>query len=124
MAGRRAGEADDDGAPGAPELPALPDYAEAVLDVADTIPEGMVLSYGDVAELVGSGGPRQVGAVMSRYGGATCWWRVIRTNGEPPPGLEDEALAQYRAEGTPLVGGTLAGRRVDMRRARWDGRGT
>ena len=100
----------------------LPEYAEAVLDVADAIPEGKVLAYGDVAEMLGVGGPRQVGAVMSRYGSATCWWRVIRASGEPPPGLEDEALAHYRSEGTPLVGGVLAGRRVDMRRARWDGR--
>lgn len=105
-----------------PQVPELPEYAEAVLEVADAIPEGMVLSYGDVAEMVGSGGPRQVGAVMSRYGGATCWWRVIRATGEPPPGLEDEALAQYRTEGTPLVGGVVGGRRVDMHRARWDGR--
>lgn len=99
----------------------LPDYAEAVLDVADAIPEGRVLAYGDVAEILGSGGPRQVGSVMSRYGSATSWWRVIRASGEPPPGLEDEAIAHYRAEGTPLVGGLLTGRRVDMRRARWEG---
>ena len=99
----------------------LPDYAEAVLDVADAIPEGKVLAYGDIAEIIGAGGPRQVGAVMSRYGSATTWWRVIRASGEPPPGLENEALEHYRAEGTPLVGGLVGGRRVDMRRARWEG---
>ena len=38
-----------------------------------------------------------------------------------PQGLEDEALAHWRAEGTPLVGGPFGGGRVDMRRARWDG---
>ena len=112
----------------APEAPGpvpdgLPDYAEAVLDVADAIPEGKVLAYGDIAEILGHGGPRQVGSVMSRYGSATTWWRVIRASGEPPPGLEDEALAHYRAEGTPLVGGLLEGRRVDMGRARWAGPG-
>jgi alkylated DNA nucleotide flippase Atl1 len=99
----------------------LPDFAEAVLDVVDRIPAGMVLAYGDIAELLGQGGPRQVGSVLSRYGSSVTWWRVIRASGEAPEGLQDEALAHWRAEGTALAGGALAGRRVDMTRARWDG---
>jgi alkylated DNA nucleotide flippase Atl1 len=101
----------------------LPDFAEAVLDIVDQIPSGMVLAYGDVAELLGAGGPRQVGSVMSRYGSSVTWWRVIRASGQAPQGLQDEALARWRAEGTALVAGGLAGRRVDMTRARWDGTG-
>jgi alkylated DNA nucleotide flippase Atl1 len=99
----------------------LPDYAEAVLDIVDQIPVGMVLAYGDVAELLGQGGPRQVGSVLSRYGSSVTWWRVTRANGEVPQGLQNEALAHWRGEGTALVRGALAGRRVDMTRARWDG---
>jgi alkylated DNA nucleotide flippase Atl1 len=101
----------------------LPDFAEAVLAIVDQIPEGMVLAYGDIAEMLGQGGPRQVGSVMSRYGSSVTWWRVIRASGEVPPGLQDEALAHWREEGTALVRGALAGRRVDMRLARWDGEG-
>lgn len=118
------GAATAEEARGIPEpdgAPALPSYAEAVLDVVDQIPEGRVLAYGDVAELVGEGGPRQVGSVMSRYGSATSWWRVLRANGDPPRCHEGEALQRYREEQTPLVGGSLSGSRVDMRRARWDG---
>ena len=100
---------------------ALPDFAKAVLDIVDQIPAGMVLAYGDVAELLGHGGPRQVGSVMSRYGSSVTWWRVTRASGEAPQGLQDEALALWRMEGTALVGGALGGRRVDMARARWDG---
>ena len=100
----------------------LPDFAEAVLDIVDQIPAGMVLAYGDVAELLGQGGSRQVGSVMSRFGSSVTWWRVIRASGEAPEGLQDEALAHWRAEGTPLVRGALAGRRVDMTHARWDGK--
>ncbi|HEX5512473.1 MAG TPA: MGMT family protein, partial [Actinomycetales bacterium] len=37
------------------------DFSEAVLDVVARIPPGRVLSYGDVAELLGHGGPRLVG---------------------------------------------------------------
>jgi alkylated DNA nucleotide flippase Atl1 len=97
----------------------LPDFAEAVLDVVDQIPAGMVLTYGDVAELLARGGPRQVGSVLSRHGSSVAWWRVIRASGEAPQGLREEALAHWRAEGTAMVGG-LAGGRVDMTHARWD----
>jgi alkylated DNA nucleotide flippase Atl1 len=99
----------------------LPDFAEAVLSIVDHIPEGMVLAYGDVAEMLGQGGPRQVGSVLSRHGSTVTWWRVVRASGEAPQGLHDEALAHWREEGTALVRGALAGRRVDMLLARWDG---
>jgi alkylated DNA nucleotide flippase Atl1 len=95
------------------------EFADDVLEVVDQIPEGMVMTYGDVAELLGRGGPRGVGTVMARYGSDVPWWRVIRAGGHFPQGLEDEALAHYREEGTPLVRGQLVGRRVDLARARW-----
>lgn len=44
-----------------------PPYAERVLDVVERIPRGKVMSYGDVAEYLGEGGPRQVGRVMSLW---------------------------------------------------------
>ena len=93
-------------------------YVEQVLAAVETIPRGRVMSYGDVAEYVGAGGPRQVGHVMSRHGGGVPWWRVIRADGSPPSCHDGEALGLLRAEGTPM---RADGRRVDMRRARWDG---
>jgi alkylated DNA nucleotide flippase Atl1 len=98
--------------------PDLPPYASDVLDVVELIPPGRVMSYGDIAEYLGAGGPRQVGSVMSHYGGAVAWWRVLRADGTPLPGEEHRALEAYRAERTPLRPG---GRRVDMAKARWDG---
>jgi alkylated DNA nucleotide flippase Atl1 len=101
----------------------LPDYASQVLDVADSIPPGRVMSYGDVAEYLGQGGPRQVGRVMALWGGSAPWWRVVHADGSLLAGHEQPALQAYRAEGTPLrepVHG--GGYRIDMRRARWDGR--
>ncbi|MEV4259218.1 MGMT family protein [Spirillospora sp. NPDC049652] len=94
------------------------EYAELVLDTVDRIPPGRVLAYGDVAELLGVGGPRQVGRVMSLFGGGVPWWRVVRADGSPPSGHEVRAMEEYLVEGTPL---RPDGRRVDMRRARWDG---
>lgn len=104
------------------EPPPLPDKVEEVMDVVERIPEGMVLTYGDVAELVGGRGARFVGNVLSRYGSDLPWWRVVRAGGWPPLGLEARALEHYREEGTVLVRGTLDGLRVDLSRSRWDGR--
>ncbi|REE98737.1 MGMT family protein [Thermomonospora umbrina] len=97
------------------------EYAESVLDVVERIPPGRVMAYGDVAELVERGGPRQVGRVMAQWGGGVPWWRVVRADGRPPQGHEVRAMEEYRVEGTPL---RPDGTRVDIRRARWDGRST
>lgn len=96
-------------------------YVEAVLAAVEAIPPGRVMAYGQVAEYVGQGGPRQVGLIMSRYGSAVPWWRVVTATGRLPPGSELRALEELRVEGTPLRG---SGRdiHVDMRRAAWDGR--
>lgn len=96
--------------------PIISDFAEAVIDLVDRVPPGRVVAYGDVAARVGGGGPRQVGRVMAQLGGATAWWRVVRADGRPARGLESEALARLRSEGTPIRRG-----RVDMEAARWDG---
>ena len=94
--------------------PELPDFAEAVLAAVDQIPAGRVVSYGDIAEYLGTGGPRQVGRVMALYGGAVSWWRVIRADGRPVAGLEDRTLRRLEAEGVAIRNG-----RVDLRTARW-----
>ncbi|MFE9883919.1 MGMT family protein [Streptomyces scopuliridis] len=116
-----AGEAGD-------EVARLPDYAERVLDVAELIPPGRVMTYGDVAEWLGEGGPRQVGRAMALYGGAVPWWRVVRSDGVLLPGHELSALDHYREEGTPLREAARSAEghvpRLDMKRARWDGADT
>ena len=66
------------------------------------------------------GGPRQVGRVLSRYGGGAPWWRVIHADGTPAEGHDAAALKHYLAEGTPLRSARPPVR-VDMRRARWHG---
>lgn len=123
--GRRAAEGGTAGAPAAQAHAELPEYAERVLDVADLIPPGHVMTYGDVAEWLGDGGPRQVGRAMALYGSAVPWWRVVRSDGTLLPGHELRALGHYRDEGTPLRGAARSAEghlpRIDMRRARWDG---
>jgi alkylated DNA nucleotide flippase Atl1 len=77
-------------------------YIELVLSTVERIPPGKVATYGDIAELIGLGGPRQVGRVMSLHGGAVPWWRVVRSNGRPVRGIEARALDLLRRDGTPL----------------------
>ncbi len=101
----------------------MPDaFTSRVLDVAEAIPPGRVMSYGDIAEYLGEGGPRQVGRVMALWGGGVAWWRVVHADGSLLAGHEREALRNYLSEGTPMrpAGDGRPGR-VDMRRARWDG---
>lgn len=93
-------------------------FIEAVLSTVEAIPPGKVLAYGDVAELIGRGGPRSVGKVMSGHGAGVPWWRVIRADGSAAAGLEARARREWLAEGTPL----RPTGKVDMPRARWDGR--
>jgi len=101
--------------------PPVDDFASLVLDVVDSIPPGRVMSYGDIAEYLGLGpGPRQVGKVLSTYGGAVPWWRVTHSNGTPAPGHDSRALKHYLAEKTPLRSARPPVR-VDMRQARWPG---
>jgi methylated-DNA-protein-cysteine methyltransferase related protein len=97
-----------------PDADGYTPFARAVLDAVDRIPKGSVMSYGDIAELVGDGGPRQVGAVMSRHGHEVAWHRVVLADGGPAPGHEAEALRRLRRDRVPLRGD-----KVDMPRARW-----
>ena len=98
---------------------ALTPFAERVLEVVDRIPPGKVMTYGDIREWLGTRSARAVGAVMARHGGETAWHRVVLATGAPAPGHEVEALRRLRRDKTPL---TRSGDRVDLSRARWDGR--
>jgi len=92
------------------------DYAELVLSAVEQIPPGLVATYKDIADIVGRGGPRQVGHVMAQFGGGVPWWRVVRADGRPARSLEERGLRLLRADQTPIKGD-----RVDMARARFTG---
>lgn len=79
------------------------------------IPPGRVLTYGDVARRMASGGARSVGGVLSRYGEGLPCHRVVRSDGSVKrvdPGRNAALLA---AEGVPF----LAPGRVDLTAVRW-----
>jgi methylated-DNA-protein-cysteine methyltransferase-like protein len=93
-------------------------YARLVLDIVDRVPAGYVVTYGDVAEMLGSGAARVVGNVMHHHGHEVAWWRVVLSTGHPSPSDPAEALRRLTADGTPLLAGA---ERVDLAEARWDG---
>jgi len=87
-------------------------YARSVLDVVDRIPRGRVMTYGDVAEYLGSGSARTVGMVMAKHGREVPWHRVLRASGEP----FGDGLALLVREGVPVRGA-----KVVLAECRWDG---
>ena len=87
-------------------------YAISVLELVARIPRGKVMTYGDVAEYLGSGSARTVGMVMAKHGREVPWHRVLRASGEP----YGEGLALLVGEGVPV-----RGERVLLAECRWDG---
>jgi alkylated DNA nucleotide flippase Atl1 len=92
--------------------------AERIFACVEAIPAGTVMSYGDVAEYIGTRAARNVGRVLATesYGGLP-WHRVLRSDGTCAEHIRAEQVALLRAEGVPMRGD-----RVDMRLARWRGR--
>jgi len=91
--------------------------AQRILACVELIPVGRVMSYGDVAEYVGTRAARNVGRVLARDGGTVPWHRVLRSDGTCAEHIRVEQLARLAAEGVPI-----RGERVDLAAARWDGR--
>lgn len=88
---------------------------EAVLLAVELVPTGCVVSYGDVAELVGSS-PRRVGAIMAQRGAEVAWWRVTDARGALPAHLLGRAVAAWEAEGIEHASGRcrIARHRADL----------
>jgi len=85
-----------------------PDFEEAVLEVLDGLPEGEVISYGELAAAAGyRGAARAVGNLLRATAEPAPWWRVIRADGRlvaPDAGRQAERL---RAEGVAVEDGRV-----------------
>lgn len=69
---------------------------DAVLLAADLVPPGRVVSYGDVAALVGTSA-RRVGRIMATQGHRASWWRVVNASGDLV--VLEQARDHWAAEG-------------------------
>lgn len=88
--------------------------AELVLLAVEQVPPGRVVSYGDLAELVGTSA-RHVGAIMRERGDQVTWWRVTSSYGDLPAHLHDEARARWAEEGIAWKPNGLGCRIADHR---------
>ena len=100
---------------------ASPDYRERVYEIVRRIPRGRVMTYGQIAEILGEGyTPRTVGFVMhGAEEDKTPWQRVINSQGKCSTGRvvlpADKQQRILEAEGVLFeVNG-----RCDLERYRW-----
>ena len=95
----------------------MPKFNEQVYEIIAQIPEGCVVSYGDIAKwLLHPNGARVVGWAMARCPDGLPWHRVVRADG----GIVCEGITEARREllqreGVPF----LPDGRVDMEKCRW-----
>lgn len=87
---------------------------ERVLRAVECVPRGRVVSYGDIAALVGIG-PRQVGWVMRHYGSNVSWWRVVNASGDHAPSHRQRAFEIWADEGIEVKPNGLGCRIRDYR---------
>ena len=94
------------------------DLIREVLALADSVPEGRVVSYGQLARMVGrEKNSRMVGKIMSmadRYGDHPCH-RVVNSAGRTVPGWTEQR-GLLEAEGVRFKANGC----VDMNKYRWD----
>ena len=94
-------------------------FFERVYAVVARIPCGKVVSYGQIAWMLGTPrAARQVGWAMRRCPDKLPWQRVVMADGTVTGGEHAEIRrALLEAEGVPF----LANGRVDMAACQWDG---
>ncbi|HZW99528.1 MAG TPA: methylated-DNA--[protein]-cysteine S-methyltransferase [Trueperaceae bacterium] len=101
-------------------------FREAVLEVVRAVPHGKVVTYGQVAAMVGSpNAARQVGAVLFGISDTehdVPWQRVINAEGGISTykvGNGELQVALLRAEGIEVSTAERGAERVDLRRYQW-----
>lgn len=80
--------------------------------IVEAVPSGQVITYGEIATLIGVG-PRQAGRVVGKLGDGSPWWRVVYSDGTPATCHDGTAPELLKKEMTPLCDD-----RVDIRRSR------
>ena len=93
-------------------------FFEEVYKVVARIPAGKVMSYGQIARVLGAPrAARQVGWAMRRCSDALPWQRVVRADGSiAGGGYAALRRALLEGEGIPFT----ADGRVDMARCAWE----
>jgi len=89
------------------ELCSMTPFETDVATVLDSLRDGEVLSYGEVAAEAGHpGAHRAVGRFLRDHGGHH-WWRVVTASGRLVPGHEVEQARLLAAEGVDVRDGRV-----------------
>lgn len=88
-------------------MPPPAEFIEAATAVIASIPEGEVMTYGEIALEAGyPGAARAVGHLLAGGGGGSGsqlpWWRVVNASGRLVPGHERTHARLLMAEGVEL----------------------
>ena len=94
-------------------------FFDKVYEIVAMVPSGRVVSYGQIARMLGSpGAARTVGWALSVCPDDLPWQRVVRADGSiAGGGFSELRRAMLKEEGVPF----LPGGRVDMEACEWDG---
>jgi alkylated DNA nucleotide flippase Atl1 len=93
-----------------------PSSTQRILALVARIPSGRVLTYGDIADALGLGSPRQVGRVLAGADVDIPWHRVVHADGTMAGRVRDRQQQLLRDEGVGINGG-----RVDLEAHQWSG---
>jgi alkylated DNA nucleotide flippase Atl1 len=80
---------------------------EQVRALVASIPEGRVVTYGDIACAASLSSPRIVAWIMRTDSHDLPWHRVITASGRPAPHLAAQQLTLLRAEGVTITEGRV-----------------
>ena len=84
------------------------DFELAVARVLESLVQGDVVTYGEVAAEAGHpGAHRAVGSMLRRSGGEFAWWRIVNSTGRLVPGHEVEQARLLASEGVRTSDGRL-----------------
>ena len=91
-----------------------------IYDIIEKIPYGKVVSYGQIAWMIGQPrSARMVGRAMRHCPQELPWHRVVMSDGKIAGGFYADLRRELvKAEGVPF----LASGRVDMKACRWVGK--
>lgn len=96
--------------------PARPSATQRILALVARIPSGRVMTYGDIADVLGLGSPRQVGRVLAGADVDIPWHRVVRSDGTMAEQVRERQRQLLLSEGVGMVG-----ERVDLEAHQWSG---
>ena len=94
-------------------------FFDRVYEIVAKVPKGRVVSYGQIARMLGSpGAARTVGWALSVCPENLPWQRVVRSDGSiAGGGFAELRLTMLKEEGVSFLEGDI----VDMERCEWRG---